>query len=550
MRWGLCAILLLAAGCEARLVLGSTCVRNAECPAGLVCDDGRCRVECVDQTDCSLGARCVRDPATMLGRCSLPDDPDCRTAGHACEAGLLCVGTMCVNACESTASCPGGSVCVPDAEGRAYCERADVDASIPRDAGVPDAGMDAPALDVPTGDDAPALDGGALDGGTCGGPGCDEPVALAVVPSGTCTLTESGAVWCWGNAGAVGTGEAYPACGVGTCAATPVRARVVLTGSPRDIAGAARIAGGGAFSAIEGGRLIGWGGSTTVGTMGGAEIGRLVRLAAGGFVPMSAEEVVQGHTAALVRMTGGALSMWGDDDFAQRGAGGGPGGPFAEPADPSPGGGLPSLGGWHGCAIGATGGLDGGVGDAGVDRRVRCWGENDYGQAGGVSTGPGAIVPTATVVPGVPNGASVVVAGRSQTCALVTGTVWCWGASYAIGTSAPSGCTTTGGLTACPARAITWAGGVFSALFGGPYSEDTCAVDSEGALYCWGARTGAEPTPIDVPTPVSFVAVSDLHACAIAGGDVYCWGANALGQLGRGFPGSPMPVPAVVAWPD
>jgi len=74
--------------------------------------------------------------------------------------------------------------------------------------------------------------------------------------------------------------------------------------------------------------------------------------------------------------------------------------------------------------------------------------------------------------------------------------------------------------------------------------DHTCAVDKSGSVWCWGtgpfswtedggvvAATYTTPVRLDLP-PVTKVARSFATACAVVGGDVRCWGSNALGQLG------------------
>jgi alpha-tubulin suppressor-like RCC1 family protein len=85
----------------------------------------------------------------------------------------------------------------------------------------------------------------------------------------------------------------------------------------------------------------------------------------------------------------------------------------------------------------------------------------------------------------------------------------------------------------------------------------TCAIRSDGNVYCWGSNSngqlGVDPTmtastsrPVQVPmvTGAKFVSAGYLHTCAIDGsGAIWCWGANDTGQLGLGMtsamPGMP-----------
>ena len=62
----------------------------------------------------------------------------------------------------------------------------------------------------------------------------------------------------------------------------------------------------------------------------------------------------------------------------------------------------------------------------------------------------------------------------------------------------------------------------------------TCAVATDGGVWCWGASPVA-PTRRDTPAGVRFreVSVGGTHACAVAeDGDAWCWGLNPRGGLG------------------
>ena len=80
-----------------------------------------------------------------------------------------------------------------------------------------------------------------------------------------------------------------------------------------------------------------------------------------------------------------------------------------------------------------------------------------------------------------------------------------------------------------------------SSLFAvGEYS--TCAVVS-GSTYCWGAKTDSDtdfqpsPARIELPEALIQVSVGRAHACGVsATGAVYCWGDNETAQLGSSDP--------------
>lgn len=71
--------------------------------------------------------------------------------------------------------------------------------------------------------------------------------------------------------------------------------------------------------------------------------------------------------------------------------------------------------------------------------------------------------------------------------------------------------------------------------------SSTCVLDDAGAVFCFGlGRHGqlgdgtldmhATPTRVAALPPASAISLGSDHACAIAAGDVYCWGWNGTGQ--------------------
>ena len=131
-----------------------------------------------------------------------------------------------------------------------------------------------------------------------------------------------------------------------------------------------------------------------------------------------------------------------------------------------------------------------------ADEKVYCWGHNNLGQRGdGTSTASPSASPRAVVsgdaVTTEFDSAQFVQIGRGAAhhCALsVTGSVWCWGlnASNQVGQSSATS----------PIR---------SAM------------------------------KVDLPAPASQIAVGHLHSCAmLTNRQVWCWGENGDGQLGRG----------------
>jgi alpha-tubulin suppressor-like RCC1 family protein len=218
-----------------------------------------------------------------------------------------------------------------------------------------------------------------------------------------------------------------------------------------------------------------------------------------------------------------------------------------------------------------------------MDGTIECWGAGDRGQLGdGRSQSSAVPVATARI-----QGAIAISAGGNRTCALLaSGEVDCWGdgtptptkvegadGAIAITVGATHACAALGdGSVAC------WGANVSGQLGSGkadaaahPTAElvgnlegvrtiaagarHTCAVNGDGAAYCWGAngdgqlgsgKTDAKPHgPIPVGdggtvlTGVAGIAAGATHTCALmVGGTVRCWGSGAAGQLGAGASGT------------
>lgn len=144
---------------------------------------------------------------------------------------------------------------------------------------------------------------------------------------------------------------------------------------------------------------------------------------------------------------------------------------------------------------------------------VVCWGASDFGQAGyAVSPGPS---PAIVTVDGDGNGGPLtgvrqVAVGDHHTCALRTdGTVWCWGSN-------------TSGQLGQPNVAVP----------GYPTVQQSSALSSSLApvQVLTGVSSDGTRTALD---GVTQIAAGGDQTCAIAsGGRVWCWGDNNVGQLG------------------
>lgn len=160
------------------------------------------------------------------------------------------------------------------------------------------------------------------------------------------------------------------------------------------------------------------------------------------------------------------------------------------------------------------------------DHRAFCFGNNSSGQLG---TGLGTAVwaPTTQVVGG--HAFEYISAGTDLTCAVDTlGAAWCWGAGSA-------GQLGHGVSPAWSREPVKVAGNhSFATVTAG--HGGACGVADGGQLWCWGNVTGTNtPHRIGTGNDWADAAVGLNHWCARdEDGGVVCWGENGAGQLGDG----------------
>jgi alpha-tubulin suppressor-like RCC1 family protein len=156
--------------------------------------------------------------------------------------------------------------------------------------------------------------------------------------------------------------------------------------------------------------------------------------------------------------------------------------------------------------------------------------------------------------------ATQIAVGRLHTCALTDkGRVRCWGQNDfgQVGTGDPRYYETPESdrphkLINTPME-IAGLEGV-TAISSSSQSEFNCALTGVGEVYCWGidllgqlgtgipytdSRKRESPVPVKVAgiSGAKAIAVGGTHACALtATGGVKCWGSNDDGQLGDGSP--------------
>lgn len=338
----------------------------------------------------------------------------------------------------------------------------------------------------------------------------------------TCAIV-TGALICWGSdaSGELGDGRA------GGWSTTPAPV-LGLDGGVTAVA-----AGKNHTCAVINGGLKCWGsnGSGQLGT--DSDPGQLyptpmdVFTAGGGVTAVAAGD---SHTCAVVN---GKVQCWGFNSNGQLGTGD----QINSPTPVSVAGiseivvGV-AAGKSHTCALLDTGG-------------VQCWGHNGDGQLGDNSFNeswvPVTVYRYTFTVPPDPiplSGALAITAGGAHTCAATSSGAYCWGANglgqLGVGSTEnyPFG------------RPVSTPGTDMTSVSAG--YEHTCAV-ANGAVVCWGSdefgQLGYAAASPYVPTPAasmtdfyhaSHISAGRLHGCVANNGGAFCWGYNALGQLGTG----------------
>lgn len=195
------------------------------------------------------------------------------------------------------------------------------------------------------------------------------------------------------------------------------------------------------------------------------------------------------------------------------------------------------------CALTAAGG-------------VECWGFGFSGQLGDGASGPGAQSDTPRPVVSLGSGVAQIATGFSHACAVKRdGSLWCWGS----GSSGELGDGQQGAehLSAVPIQVAALGHDAVQVSAGNSF---TCATRKDRTAWCWGENlqgqigrgslsTGPlsgvpEPSQVAGMTAVIEVAAGGFHACArLAGGGVWCWGNDQLGELGDGVTGTFNPTP-------
>ena len=169
---------------------------------------------------------------------------------------------------------------------------------------------------------------------------------------------------------------------------------------------------------------------------------------------------------------------------------------------------------------------------------VLCWGD------GAMVAGPlGGPVRNPTVMPGL----SRIVAlgsGFAHQCVLdASGRVQCWGDNIYGAVSHPD----TNLRAINIPYTVAGIGSPAIEVFGAPYGDHSCAINTAFTAYCWGrnqrgqlgsavaTNVSAAPVAVAGLGAVATLALGGEHSCAATlGGAMRCWGRNREGQLGNG----------------
>jgi alpha-tubulin suppressor-like RCC1 family protein len=242
------------------------------------------------------------------------------------------------------------------------------------------------------------------------------------------------------------------------------------------------------------------------------------------------------------------VSCWGSN--AQGALGRTLGGDASTSSQPAPVTGLSNVvqiaaGFYHACALRS-------------DNHVLCWGGNASGQLGTNAADAGNVVLTPQDIPGIPGTIASIHAGGYFTCAHLTDKrVFCWGDAQwgnlggtlgDAGTYLPPSQRTPVEITAVGTPDEINAGDRYTCVRAG--TNVSCLGNNTfGQL----GRPDASFTLNDDTAQLTLGGATAVyeseayHACALAGGNVMCWGNNSNGQVGSADGGAKVETPNAVS---
>lgn len=190
---------------------------------------------------------------------------------------------------------------------------------------------------------------------------------------------------------------------------------------------------------------------------------------------------------------------------------------------------------------------------------VKCWGSDAAGQLGVTSVaqqcGSPPLVfscsPTPVDIAGLSGVRAIAVSGFGQHGCAVTSAarMECWGSNIAgqLGVATADVCTDQ------PCSSTPQDVGLENVTAIGLGTTHTCAAVSTGGALCWGDNNAGQlgdgtgtrrlaPVAVQgLSANVGMISAGELDTCAyIAAGDVRCWGADGIDELGDGTAGDPV----------
>ena len=393
------------------------------------------------------------------------------------------------------------------------------------------------------------------------------PTALSLGRQHTCLIDAAGSVYCWGDNSSGQLGNA-------TTTDSPLPQKVsALAGIAQDIAAGSRHT----CALLGDGSLSCWGRNYN-GQLGDGEIGRYPLPLDVSGLTNNVDALVTASNTTCARIAGAARSArcWGSNAFGQVGDG-----TRVDRNAPITVTGLGSgvillsSDGGHSCATTASQVLcwgnnsNGQLGDgSNIDRltpvavsgisgaavrsivigdlhtcvllfegKVKCWGNNAYGQLGDGSTTDRNTPVEVKSLGGYPTS---VTAGSTHSCArMQVGFVKCWG-NNAFGQLGDG--TRVDHILAAPVTGFDKSG---AASVHASETHTCVRLDGDTGVQCWGNNRFGQlgnnsqvdslvPVTVAGLSNVSSVSVGRFHNCALSNGEMSCWGDNRYGQLGDG----------------
>jgi alpha-tubulin suppressor-like RCC1 family protein len=408
----------------------------------------------------------------------------CGACGHTCSFG--CDGGECVRATQVTGGLAQG--CAVLETGAVRCWGSNFQGALGND----DELWRSEAAPVPV---------FGLDGSSPG----RRALQVAADSSTTCALLETGAVQCWGSgvAGQLGNGQS----GLSEFSTRPVD--VLTVDGVLNTAVDVDVSNRHACAVLDSGAVVCWGIDEN-GVLGDGSNGALVRstpvavLGLGGAGP-HAVRVALGPSTSCVLLDSGGVMCWGGEHV-------GDGGMTTRHAPVA----VSGIDGVVSSATQLSVGADGACA-ALDDGSLVCWGDTPATVTG--LTGGGTSVTDVAV-------------GSFHRCVVLSdGTARCWGSDNAgqVGDGIDDGATEP-----LPTQVLGLDGVAVAVLKVSAILNSSCALSTEGEVYCWGAGVPSAVL-MDPGTTVVSVDASGSGACAATDtGAAYCWGNDFFGQVGDG----------------